>query len=481
MKPTSDVPSLELLLAQQGWVRELARRLVGPDPEADDVAQAALVTAIERPPRSGESAPILRAWLAQVVRRLAIGRHRAESRRAHLQQEAAREEALSSASEIQAQEEGRRIVVAALLGLTEPYRTTLVLRYYRGLEATAIARKLGVPDATVRTRLARGLQQLKQKLEARQGGEWRTSCALLAVPTVSATPGWGIGKGIAMGMKLKVGLCLVAVGLVGLTWQELRKQDTRGAARTVDAPSPAASDRDTARGKGLSATASADTSEPTGPGREPLDPTSPAETLNEIDHPVVGEVLKQFWGVRWDEVRSKYEERIPLTTRMDARLPAWTEVEPRVCELMKMSDAQIAGVERRYLPPKPITLEYLGEKYGVDKVTWTAADTTRLEAQLHDIRFDGAQAIDAYRRAVDGALRARCLSGRYDHMPIANVENPSMPPNAVYAGSFSISGWVISVGVGLEEAPELAEANASLEALKHNSSAVIAQFLAELK
>ena len=481
MSQPQDPPSLELLLAQERWVRELARKLVGPDPEADDVAQSALATAIERPPLSGESAPILRAWLAQVVRRPVIGRHRADLRRIQRERDAAREESLSSASEIQAQEEERRIVVEALLALSEPYRTTLVLRYYRGLEPRAIARRLGVPDATVRTRLARGLQQLKQKLEARQGEDWRAGCALLALPNVPAIQSWGIGKGIVMGMKLKVALCVASLGVAALTWQALRRPGPQDAARAAEALSTAASRRDPADGAKVPETASAGTPARTPSEREPVEHASPADSNNDIDHPLIGDVLKQFWGARWDEVRPKYEECIPLTTRMQMRLPAWAEVEPQVCELMKMSDVELAGVEQRYLPPNPITIAYLGQRYVVDKATWTDADTTRLEVELQDVRSDGAQALDAYRRAIDGALRARCVSRRYDHMPIANIENPSMPSDAIYAGTFAISGWVISVGVGLEEAPQLAEAKSSLETMKQRTARAIARFLAARK
>jgi DNA-directed RNA polymerase specialized sigma24 family protein len=73
MEPAHEIPSLELLLAQEGWVRALARKLVSRESEAEDVAQSAIAAALEHPPRSGENAPVLRAWLAQVARRLVIG------------------------------------------------------------------------------------------------------------------------------------------------------------------------------------------------------------------------------------------------------------------------------------------------------------------------------------------------------------------------------------------------------------------------
>jgi hypothetical protein len=58
-------------------------------------------------------------------------------------------------------------VVDAVAELEEPYRTTLILRFYDGLAPTEIARHLGVPASTVRVRLKRGLDRLRVRLEER--------------------------------------------------------------------------------------------------------------------------------------------------------------------------------------------------------------------------------------------------------------------------------------------------------------------------
>ena len=228
MEPAAEIPSLELLLAQERWVRALARRLVSRDDEAEDVAQSALAVALERPPHSGENAPLLRAWLAQVARRLVIGARRSDARRHDRELRSARTEALPSASEIHAQEEQRRVVVEALLSLAEPFRSALLLRYYRGLEPIEIARATGVPDSTVRNRIARGLEQLRQRLEARQGHDWRASCALLAGPLAPVSKGVLIGKGVVMGVNLKVAISCSFVALAGLAWWSVHERTDLG-------------------------------------------------------------------------------------------------------------------------------------------------------------------------------------------------------------------------------------------------------------
>ena len=56
----------EDLLEQLPWVQNLARRLVRDPNDAEDVAQAAWLTALERPPREA-SGRGLRSWLAAVT------------------------------------------------------------------------------------------------------------------------------------------------------------------------------------------------------------------------------------------------------------------------------------------------------------------------------------------------------------------------------------------------------------------------------
>jgi DNA-directed RNA polymerase specialized sigma24 family protein len=51
------MPDTEALLANADWVRALARRLVSNANDADDIAQDALTSALQHPPRHGQSLP----------------------------------------------------------------------------------------------------------------------------------------------------------------------------------------------------------------------------------------------------------------------------------------------------------------------------------------------------------------------------------------------------------------------------------------
>jgi RNA polymerase sigma-70 factor (ECF subfamily) len=163
-------PPHALLLEHAGWVRRLAHRLVRDEDAAEDLAQDALVRALERPPRVDRP---VRGWLATVVRNLAVqGRRRGGRRRAR-EEDGARAEAVESSGEVVARAARQREVAAAVFALPEPLRTALLLRYFDERTPQEIAADLGVPVATVKARLARGRELLRERLERSHGGHAR--------------------------------------------------------------------------------------------------------------------------------------------------------------------------------------------------------------------------------------------------------------------------------------------------------------------
>src|SRR5262245_9736479 len=152
--------SVERLLERQGWVRALARSLVYDRDRADDAAQEAWLSVLERPPRSAEA---LRAWLASVIRRFSRDARRGDDRRREREAARARSERLPSAADVIKEESARREVVKAVLELPEAYRTVVLLRYFDDLPPREIARRLQVPFETARTRLKRALAMLRER------------------------------------------------------------------------------------------------------------------------------------------------------------------------------------------------------------------------------------------------------------------------------------------------------------------------------
>lgn len=165
----------------------MALRLVRDAARADDLVQETLLAALEKRPDPGRS---LRPWLKSVLtKRWAYG-SRSEARRRDRERLAAAPEGLPGSDELAEQVEAHAHLVQALTLLREPYRTSLLMRYYEGLKPREIARRLGLPGATVRSHLKRGLIELSEILDARHGGERRGWCVALA-PLAAEAPDAG--------------------------------------------------------------------------------------------------------------------------------------------------------------------------------------------------------------------------------------------------------------------------------------------------
>lgn len=167
----------EELLSHADFMRHLARSLVLDEARAADITQQAWLAALKRPPDLDRP---VRPWLSAVIRNLARLAHRSETRRIKREEAAALPEGVPSAEEVVEQEEVRARVVKAVLELKEPYRSAVLLRYYRDLSPREAAARLGVPVETVKTRLKRGLNQLRFRLDGSFGGDRKAWCLALA-------------------------------------------------------------------------------------------------------------------------------------------------------------------------------------------------------------------------------------------------------------------------------------------------------------
>ena len=148
------------LLSQAGWVRQLARSLASRGLDADDIVQSAWLAAIAGPPRVRGSP---RAWLRSVVRHGVFRAKRREALRKRAESEREAKDNAEPADEIVERVELHKKLAEAVLQLREPGRTTIVLRYFDGLSLVEIARKLRVPEGTVRARHLRALDELRSR------------------------------------------------------------------------------------------------------------------------------------------------------------------------------------------------------------------------------------------------------------------------------------------------------------------------------
>jgi RNA polymerase sigma-70 factor (ECF subfamily) len=199
----------ELALEDLEWLRRLAARLVRDPHTAEDAVQDTLVIALQA--RHGPAGS-LRAWLARVLGNALRQEWRSRARRSARESMAGARAGEPEPHEVVGELALHRRLADEVERLAEPYRTAVLLRYLRGAEVSAIARELGVPEKTVRSRLERGRAQLRERL-GRDREAWLACLALVRSPVSTPSPTllpWIVT------MNLKVASAVAGLSLLGV-------------------------------------------------------------------------------------------------------------------------------------------------------------------------------------------------------------------------------------------------------------------------
>ena len=185
------------LLEHAAWIRQLALELVCDPGTADDLIQETWLAFLRARPDTERP---LRPWLARVIRNAAALRARRRVGRATREQVVAQPELLPSSVELVVRAEQQQRLVDSVLALAEPYRSAVLLRYFEGLTPMEIARAQGLPAATVRTHLHRGLEQLRGQLDREHGGDRKAWILMLQPLMQRSEPALGVGTGVGAGL-----------------------------------------------------------------------------------------------------------------------------------------------------------------------------------------------------------------------------------------------------------------------------------------
>ena len=164
----------QLFDAYRGLVYRIARRLVGDADEAADLTQEIFLVVFRRI-RTLRECACLRAWICRITVTRAHNRLRALRRRqarAHVSLAASGE---GPAIELRARsadpeqallsKESAAALSRALGRLPFAYRAAVIMRDVEGLSYEEIALSLGVPPGTVKSRIARGREELRRALQ----------------------------------------------------------------------------------------------------------------------------------------------------------------------------------------------------------------------------------------------------------------------------------------------------------------------------
>ena len=130
---------------------------------ADDIVQETFIRAWRHLPQlSADDRPV-RPWLFRVARNLLIDANRADRARpvSAPEQSAGEIGTDSGLDEVL----DRQLVSAALAHLSPAHQSVLVETFYRGGTMAAVARELGIPHGTARSRLHYALDALRQHLQ----------------------------------------------------------------------------------------------------------------------------------------------------------------------------------------------------------------------------------------------------------------------------------------------------------------------------
>jgi RNA polymerase sigma-70 factor, ECF subfamily len=166
-----EASAFEVLVARwEDKIRGAAYRFLGSEEEARDVSQEAFLKAY-RALGSFKREARFSSWLYQIATNLCRDRLRRRRTRAAVSLEELEEtgpvvvETRPGAHELLQQSDLARAVRRAVHALPEEQREVLILKEYQGLTFLEIAQSLDLPVSTVKTRLYRGLGQLRVRLE----------------------------------------------------------------------------------------------------------------------------------------------------------------------------------------------------------------------------------------------------------------------------------------------------------------------------
>jgi RNA polymerase sigma-70 factor (ECF subfamily) len=143
----------------------LATRMLGEPMAAEEVTQDVFLKLWAHADRYIPTRGAVSTWLLTIARRTALDRLRAEQRRPPLNDEVDPEETWSLLPDQSSQGDEARwhALSLAVAALPPTQRQPIELAFYRGLSHSEVAKTLGWPIGTVKTRIRLGMAHLRKE------------------------------------------------------------------------------------------------------------------------------------------------------------------------------------------------------------------------------------------------------------------------------------------------------------------------------
>ncbi len=151
----------DLVRHHQESVFRLAYLLLGDPDEAEDVAQETFIRTLRHLDRFDESLP-LRPWLLRIASNLSLNRNRAVGRYWNALQRLGRREIEAGRG---LDRDDAELLWQAIRRLKHADQQVIYLRYFLEVPEAEMASILEVPRGTVKSRLHRGLNRLREVVE----------------------------------------------------------------------------------------------------------------------------------------------------------------------------------------------------------------------------------------------------------------------------------------------------------------------------
>lgn len=143
------------VLEYESTLYRVAKSMLGSEADCADAAQNALLRAWEKQHTLRDTA-YFKTWLTRILINECRAMLRQRARFVPLEAEIAEGEVAP---------EGGGELYEAVMGLDEKYRLPVVLHYIEGFKTAEIAAMLRLPEGTVKTRLRRAREILREELE----------------------------------------------------------------------------------------------------------------------------------------------------------------------------------------------------------------------------------------------------------------------------------------------------------------------------
>jgi RNA polymerase sigma-70 factor (ECF subfamily) len=162
----ADAAVRQLYACHARALRRYVERFCPDRASAEDIVQETFIRAWQHLPQLSSGDCPVRPWLFRVARNLLIDADRAARARPVTVREQHAEKGRDDAELNRVLDQ--QIVTDALHRLSPAHRAVVVETFYRGSTLAKVARHLGIPESTARSRLHYALQTLRRQLEDRE-------------------------------------------------------------------------------------------------------------------------------------------------------------------------------------------------------------------------------------------------------------------------------------------------------------------------